>query len=136
MENNEKCLNKVFIKKTLAPNLRRDGVIITILTIARNMNKAHRAIAHVTSIVGAQAVTTMILFKLKDDLMKIGVISVALAALARAVVEEVEDIFRVVGERVDEELIETKVLLCISTLKTRIIKAKGLRILRPQTDYL
>ena len=136
MENNEKCLNKVFIKKTLAPNLRRDGVIITILTIARNMNKAHRAIAHVTSIVGAQAVTTMILFKLKDDLMKIGVISVALAALARAVVEEVEDIFRVVGERVDEELNETKVLLCISTLKTRIIKAKGLRILRPQTDYL
>ncbi len=101
------------------------------------MSIAHRAIAPATSITVVQAVMMTILTRLRDDLMKIAVISSVVVARVRAVAtEEVEDIFRAVEERADEELIETKVLPRISILKTKIIRARGLRIPRPQTDCL
>lgn len=79
------------------------------------------------------AVTTMILI-LKDDLMTIVVISSVVLAPVEAT-EETEDLFHPVEEGVDEELIETMVLV-LSIPKTKITRAKRMRIPHPQIGYL
>lgn len=79
------------------------------------------------------AVTTMILI-LKDDLMTIVVISSVVLAPVEAT-EETEDLFHPVEEGVDEELIETMVLV-LSIPKTKITRAKRMRIPHPRIGYL